>query len=39
MEPIGNVEGKNVVLVDDMVDNAGTSTRAADLMMERGATC
>ena len=37
MELIGNVEGKNVVLVDDMVDTAGTLTRAADLMMERGA--
>ncbi len=37
MELIGNVEGQNVVLVDDMVDTAGTLTRAADLMMERGA--
>ena len=37
MELIGNVEGKNVVLVDDMVDTAGTLTTAADLMMERGA--
>lgn len=37
MELIGNVEGKNVVLVDDLVDTAGTLTRAADLMMERGA--
>ena len=37
MELIGNVEGKNVVLVDDMVDTAGTLTKAADLMMERGA--
>ncbi|MDT0677707.1 ribose-phosphate pyrophosphokinase [Autumnicola musiva] len=37
MELIGNVEGKNVVLVDDMVDTAGTLTRAADLMMDRGA--
>ena len=34
---IGEVEGKNVVLVDDMVDTAGTLTKAADLMMERGA--
>jgi len=31
------VNGKNVVLVDDMVDTAGTLTRAADLMIERGA--
>jgi len=37
MELIGDVEGKNVVLVDDMVDTAGTLTKAADLMMERGA--
>ncbi len=37
MELIGNVEGKNVVLADDMVDTAGTLTKAADLMMERGA--
>jgi ribose-phosphate pyrophosphokinase len=37
MELIGNVEGKNVVLVDDMVDTAGTLTHAANLMMERGA--
>ncbi len=37
MELIGNVTGKNVVLVDDMVDTAGTLTKAADLMMERGA--
>lgn len=37
MELIGDVTGKNVVLVDDMVDTAGTLSRAADLMMERGA--
>src|SRR5210317_695545 len=37
MELIGNVEGKNVILVDDMVDTAGTLTKAADLMRERGA--
>lgn len=37
MELIGDVNGKNVVLVDDMVDTAGTLTTAADLMMERGA--
>ena len=37
MELIGNVTGKNVVLVDDMVDTSGTLTKAADLMMERGA--
>lgn len=37
MELIGEVKGKDVVLVDDMVDTAGTLTKAADLMMERGA--
>ncbi len=37
MELIGDVEGKNVVLVDDLVDTAGTLSKAADLMIERGA--
>lgn len=37
MELIGDVRGKNVILVDDMVDTAGTLTKAADLMMEKGA--
>ena len=37
MELIGEVKGKNVVLVDDMVDSGGTLARAAKLMMERGA--
>ncbi|UCE94970.1 MAG: ribose-phosphate pyrophosphokinase, partial [Flavobacteriaceae bacterium] len=37
MEVIGNVEGRNIILVDDMVDTAGTLTKAADVMMERGA--
>ena len=37
MELIGDVQGKNVVLVDDMVDTAGTLSKAADLMIERGA--
>ena len=37
MELIGKVDGKNVIIVDDMVDTAGTLTKAADLMIERGA--
>ena len=37
IELIGDVSGKNVVLVDDMVDTAGTLTNAADMMMENGA--
>ena len=37
MTVIGDVEGKDVVLVDDMIDTAGTLTRSADLMMEAGA--
>ena len=37
MELIGEVKGKNVVIVDDMVDTAGTLTKAANLMIERGA--
>ena len=37
MELIGDVKDKNVVIVDDMVDTAGTLTKAADLMVERGA--
>ena len=37
MTVIGDVKGKNVILVDDMVDTAGTITKAADLMMANGA--
>lgn len=37
MTVIGDVEGKNVILVDDMVDTAGTITKAADLMLAHGA--
>jgi len=37
MELIGDVKGKNVILVDDMIDTGGTLARAANLMMERGA--
>ena len=34
---IGDVKGKNVIIVDDMVDTAGTITKAADVMKEAGA--
>jgi ribose-phosphate pyrophosphokinase len=37
MELIGDVKGKNVILVDDMIDTGGTLAKAADIMMERGA--
>ncbi|HEY8405190.1 MAG TPA: ribose-phosphate pyrophosphokinase [Flavobacteriales bacterium] len=37
MTVIGDVKGKNVVIVDDMVDTAGTLCKAADVMMENGA--
>lgn len=37
MQLIGNVEGANVILVDDMIDTGGTICKAADLIMERGA--
>lgn len=37
MTLIGEVEGADVILVDDLVDTAGTLCRAADLIIERGA--
>ncbi len=37
MQIIGDVEGMDVLLVDDIVDTAGTITKAADLMMSHGA--
>jgi hypothetical protein len=37
MQIIGDVKGKDVVIVDDMVDTAGTITKAANIMMEAGA--
>ncbi|HHW66176.1 MAG: ribose-phosphate pyrophosphokinae [Epulopiscium sp.] len=38
MNIIGNIEGKRVILVDDMIDTAGTITNAANALKERGAT-
>jgi ribose-phosphate pyrophosphokinase len=37
MEIIGDVTNKNVVIVDDLVDTAGTLCKAADLLMDHGA--
>lgn len=37
MTVIGEVEGKNVVLVDDMIDTGGTICRAAEMMISKGA--
>ena len=37
MNIIGNVEGRNCVIMDDMVDTAGTLTQAAEALKERGA--
>ena len=38
MKILGDVKGKDVLIIDDMVDTGGTLTKAADLMMESGAT-
>jgi ribose-phosphate pyrophosphokinase len=37
MQIIGDVEGMDVLLIDDIVDTAGTITKASDLIMEQGA--
>ena len=37
MHLIGNVEGKKAILVDDMIDTAGTLTKAAEAVMKHGA--
>ncbi|MCI6161467.1 MAG: ribose-phosphate pyrophosphokinase [Prevotellaceae bacterium] len=37
MQIIGEVKNKNVIIVDDIVDTAGTITKAADIMKEAGA--
>ncbi len=34
---IGDVEGKDIVLLDDMIDTGGTLTKAANMMLEKGA--
>jgi ribose-phosphate pyrophosphokinase len=37
MNIIGDVEGRDVIILDDMVDTAGTLTKAADVLKARGA--
>ena len=37
MKVLGDVVGKDVVIIDDMVDTAGTLTKSADLMIQNGA--
>jgi ribose-phosphate pyrophosphokinase len=37
MHVIGEVEGRNCVIMDDMIDTAGTLVKAADVLKERGA--
>jgi len=37
MTAIGDVEGRHLLILDDMVDTAGTITKAADMLMEKGA--
>ena len=38
MKVLGDVNGKDVIIIDDMVDTAGTLTKSADLMIQQGAT-
>lgn len=37
MTAIGDVEGRNVIILDDMIDTAGTICKAADMMYDMGA--
>lgn len=37
MTAIGDVEGKDIIIVDDMVDTAGTITKCANMLKEKGA--
>ena len=38
IQPIGEVEGRDIVIVDDIIDTAGTLTQAANELMKRGAS-
>ena len=37
IKAIGEVEGKNIIIVDDLIDTAGTLCKAAEVLMEKGA--
>ncbi len=37
IKAIGDVEGRNIIIVDDMIDTAGTLCKAADVLREKGA--
>ncbi|MFI3330759.1 MAG: ribose-phosphate pyrophosphokinase [Rikenellaceae bacterium] len=37
MTAIGDVKDRNIIILDDMIDTAGTITKAADMLMEKGA--
>ena len=37
MEIIGDVEGKNAIIVDDMIDTAGTLCKSASILKQKGA--
>ena len=37
MQLIGDVEGKDVIMVDDLIDTGGTMCKAAELLREKGA--
>ena len=38
IQPIGEVEGRDIVIIDDIIDTAGTLTEAANELMKRGAS-
>jgi ribose-phosphate pyrophosphokinase len=38
MELIGDVKGRDVILIDDIIDTAGSITKAGEIIMEKGAS-
>ena len=38
MDLVGDVKGKNVIIMDDIIDTAGSITKAGNLIMEKGAS-